>query len=223
MCNFKSGIILKGKCVIAESSDESHTKLLENLNIVDDRLNAMTTFVRAELLPPNGKWWTDPSTWKFHVDQDILPEWYLEDKEKYEQDFRKTIYEWVKVHIITNDDIDILKSGYYRVKNCTIKTLSNDVNVFLEDSEVEKMESNSCIDEMHGKSKIKEMHDFSNIQKMYADSFIGHMYDKSSVKYMYYNSTVFEMDNESNIYEMHGESVIKYMCGYAFGELLGYK
>lgn len=36
MCQFKSGIILKNKCVIAQGSNDSHSALLDELGIKDD-------------------------------------------------------------------------------------------------------------------------------------------------------------------------------------------
>jgi len=91
MCRFKSGIILKTRCVIAEGADDSHSNLLEQLNIEDTTANAMKKFVRVELLPPNDEWWTDPDTWKINVDQDILPDWYKDDPEKHNAEFRQAV------------------------------------------------------------------------------------------------------------------------------------
>ena len=62
MCQFKSGIILKNKIVIAQGADDSHSNLLDELNIEDNTENAMRRFVSAELVPPNNEWWTDPDT-----------------------------------------------------------------------------------------------------------------------------------------------------------------
>ena len=50
MCQFKSGIILKNKVVLAPEGNDSHSDLLESLGIEDDRMNAMKVFVRAEFL-----------------------------------------------------------------------------------------------------------------------------------------------------------------------------
>lgn len=84
MCRLKSGIIFKGRSVVAPGENDSHSDLLEELGMEDTQANAMTKFVRAELLPPNDEWWTDPDTWKMHVDQDIVPDWFDIDREKYE-------------------------------------------------------------------------------------------------------------------------------------------
>lgn len=100
MCNFKSGIILKGKVVLAPEGNESHSDLLEKLGISDNHMNASKTFVRAELIPKDNNKMTDVSSWRYKVDQDIVPDWYEKDPERYEQEFRdavaKYMEEWKK-------------------------------------------------------------------------------------------------------------------------------
>ena len=100
MCNFKSGVILKNRVVLAPEGNESHSDLLDSLGIEDNRMNATKTFVRAELIPQNGDKMTDVKNWRYKVDQDIVPDWYEKDPERYEQDFRdvveKYMEEWKK-------------------------------------------------------------------------------------------------------------------------------
>lgn len=96
MCNFKSGIILKNKVVLAPDGNESHTDLLESLGIEDDRMNASKTFVRVELIPKNDNKMTDVKEWVFRVDQDIVPDWYEKDPKRYEQEFREDVEEYMK-------------------------------------------------------------------------------------------------------------------------------
>ena len=152
MCRFKSGIILKNRCVIAQEND-SHSNLLEGLAIEDSQENAMRRFVRAELLPPNNEWWREPDeSWKFNVDQDILPDWFTEDSGKYEADFREAVKEWWKEHIIVDKKIDELSSGYYRLKRCEVKKLLKDVQVMCDSSTVQVMCGSSTVQEMYGSS-----------------------------------------------------------------------
>lgn len=91
MCKFKSGIILKSRVVLAPEGNESHSDLLESLNIRDDYMGASKVFVRVELLPPNGDRMSDISNWRFNVDQDIRPDWFEEDKGRYEKEFRDAV------------------------------------------------------------------------------------------------------------------------------------
>ena len=96
MCNFKSGIILRNRVVLASEGNESHSDLLENLGIEDTHMNASKTFVRAELLPKNNDRMSDVKDWRYKVDQDIVPDWYEEDPGRYEQEFRNAVENYMK-------------------------------------------------------------------------------------------------------------------------------
>ena len=195
MCQFKSGIILKTRCVVAQGSDDSHTTLLEELNIDDTRENAMRKFVRVELVPPKGEWWTDPETWKINVDQDIVPDWFETDREKYLDEFRKAVKEWWNVHVLVDQKIDELSSGYYRLKRCEVKKLLKDVQVLLGSSTVQKMYGSSTVQEMYDSSTVQEMYDSSTVQKMYGSSTVQKMYGSSTVQKMYDSSIARDYKN----------------------------
>lgn len=95
MCQFKSGIILKNRIVLAPEGNESHSDLLESLNIKDNSVNMMKKFVRVELIPPNYNKAADINLWDFKVDQDFVPDWFENDNEKYEQNFRDTVKDYL--------------------------------------------------------------------------------------------------------------------------------
>lgn len=96
MCEFKSGIIFKNRVVLAPLGDESHSNLLERLEVEDNEFNASKKFVRAELMPPNkGIIISDISKWTYRADQDIVPEWYSNDSERYEQEFRDSVKDFM--------------------------------------------------------------------------------------------------------------------------------
>lgn len=96
MCNFKSGVILKNRVVLAPDGNESHSDLLESLKIEDTYMNSSKTFVRAELIPKNNDKMTDVKTWKYKVDQDIVPDWYEKDPDRYEQEFRNAVEKYME-------------------------------------------------------------------------------------------------------------------------------
>ncbi len=99
MCQFKSGIVLKNKVVLAPEGNESHSDLLESLGIEDNHLNASKTFVRAELIPKDNNKAVDVKEWKYRVDQDILPDWYEKDPIRYEKEFRDAVKEYIEERI----------------------------------------------------------------------------------------------------------------------------
>lgn len=116
MCNFKSGIILKNRVVLAPEGRESHSDLLESLNIEDNHMNASKVFVRAELTPPDSNRAKPVSKWKYKVDQDIVPEWYEADPERYELEMRKSVGDYMKErlkNVICEYDWTPIKDGQY--------------------------------------------------------------------------------------------------------------
>lgn len=166
MCRFKSGIILKSRVVVAPGENDSHSDLLESLEIEDDYLGASKKFVRAELIPENDEWWVSPEEhpekWKFVVDQDITPEWF--EKEYYEKSFREAVCEWWKSHVLVDQKIDELNSGYYRLNRCEVKRLCNDVKVLLNESQVGEMWGRSQVGEMWGSSTARDFKNYPNVR-----------------------------------------------------------
>ena len=100
MCRFKSGLILKNKVMLTPIYNESHSTMLDKCGIEDTDFNARKVFIRAELIPYEGNFMSDISKWKYIVDQDVTPDWYEEDPEKYEEMFRKEVEAWRDKNII---------------------------------------------------------------------------------------------------------------------------
>ena len=94
MCRFKSGIIFKNRVVLAPEGNESHTDLLDSLGVKDD--SVCVGFVRVELIPPDGNKAKPIGEWKFNVDQDYRPDWFDLDREKYENEFRDKVADYMK-------------------------------------------------------------------------------------------------------------------------------
>lgn len=164
MCRFKSGIIFKTRCVVAPGENDSHSDLLRELNVEDTYTNASRMFVRAELVPENGEWWTDPDGWEFVVDQDVTPDWYDTDPGKYEEEFRQAVKSWWCEHVLVDKKIDELSGGYYRIKRCEVKKLLNDVNVYLNSSTVGKMLGSSTVGKMCDSSTARDFKNYPNIK-----------------------------------------------------------
>ena len=96
MYEFKSGIIFKNRVKLAPLGNESYSSLLEKLGVEDIEFNASKKFVRAELIPPEKYVITsDISKWTYKVDQDIVPEWYSNDPERYEEEFRESVKDFM--------------------------------------------------------------------------------------------------------------------------------
>ena len=197
MCRFKSGIILKNKVVVAPGENDSHSDLLESLGIKDDYFGATNVFVRAELVPVNDEWWIDPAEepdkWRFVVDQDMRPEWF--DESEHEKIFLEAVCGWWKEHVLVDQKLEELSSGYYLLKRCEVKKLLNDVKVLLDSSQVGKMWDSSQVGKMRGSSQVGEMWDSSQVGTMWGSSQVDEMRGSSQVGTMRDRSTARDFKN----------------------------
>lgn len=100
MCRFKSALIFKNKVTLTPIYNESHSTMLDKLGINDTDFNARKVFVRAELIPYEDDFMSDISKWKYIVDQDVTPDWYDEDPQRYEEMFRAEVKEWRDKNIV---------------------------------------------------------------------------------------------------------------------------
>ena len=211
MCRFRSGILLKDRAVIAQKDNDSHQDMLEGLNISDTYENAARVFVRAELIPEKNEWWTDPDGWEFVIDQDIVPDWFEEDREGHISRFRAAVKEWWSGHVLAGKKIDTLRTGYYMLKDCEVDKLCGDAMVLLKNSQVGEMRDGSQVGEMRDRSQVGEMYGSSQVGKMWDNSQVGEMWDSSQVGEMWDSSQVGEMYNSTQVREMHDSSRVREM------------
>ena len=119
MCQFKSCLVLKDRVYCPDY--DSHQDMLDKLGIKDDYLGASKTFVRVELLPPDGvKSLMEPlDRWTLKVDQDVTPEWW--DAEADRQRVEEAVEEWRREHVFADGE-HIVKAGkVYACGRATVK------------------------------------------------------------------------------------------------------
>ena len=136
MCHIKSCLVLKNR-VFCPAYD-SHQNMLEELGIEDNETNAMNTFVRVELVPPeatsnyfNDKYFTSLqaplSEWKLIVDQDMVPDWW--EPGFYRHAIEKEVQRWLDKYVLINQEKKTItgngnKERYY-LYNCKDISLIN--------------------------------------------------------------------------------------------------
>lgn len=136
MCQMKSCLVLKNR-VFCPAHD-SHQDMLKELGIEDNEVNAMKTFVRVELVPPEAtpdyfddKYFTSLqaplSEWKLVVDQDILPDWW--EPAIYRRTIEEEVQKWLDKYILINQkEKTIVGNSYkeiYYLYNCKHISLVN--------------------------------------------------------------------------------------------------
>ena len=134
MCKLKSAIILKDRVFIPDY--DNHSNMLAALGIKDTKANAERLFVRAELSPKDGDVFSDIDTWVFNVDQDIRPDWFVEEYEKGRM--VEAVKAWAKdrIHIGVNG-LKINSDSNHYIKDCKNVVINNSIVEACDNSTVE--------------------------------------------------------------------------------------
>ena len=172
MCKLKSAIILKDRVFIPDY--DSHSKMLEELKIKDTKGNAERLFVRAELYPENGDVFSPIDQWKFNVDQDIVPDWYVAGYD--EERMRNAVKEWAKnrIHIGENNiRIDCGENHY--IKDCqNVKVCgSASIRYVCGSASISKVCDSAGISEVYDSASISEVCDSASISEVYGSAVIS--------------------------------------------------
>ena len=188
MCKVKSGIILKNRVFVPEY--DSHTEMLEELDIKDDYLGASKTFVRVELSPTDGDVFSDIDTWEMKVDQDIIPKWYDENT-------FKAVKEWAKDHIhIGIDNLKIGAGKNHYIKDCKGVNLYGNVTV-----------ENIC-----GKATVRNICNNATVKYICDSVMVENIYGNVTVENIYGNATVKYICDSATVGNICGNVTVKYIC-----------
>ncbi|MEE0839489.1 MAG: hypothetical protein U0L72_02930, partial [Acutalibacteraceae bacterium] len=180
MCKMKSGLILKDRIFIPDY--DSHTDMLEELGIEDNRRNAETLFVRAELYPKNGDVFSPIDTWIYHVDQDILPDWYVEKFD--EERVRKAVKEWAKDRIhIGVDGLKISSGANHYIKDC------KDIEIY-GSATVKNIYGSATVECICGSATVKNICDSATVKNICDSATVKNIYGSATVKSIYGSATV---------------------------------
>ena len=180
MCKVKSGIILKNRVFVPEY--DSHTEMLEELDIKDDYLGASKTFVRVELSPTDGDVFSDIDTWEMKVDQDIIPKWY--DENTYKPQVVKAVKEWAKDHIhIGIDNLKIGAGKNHYIKDCKGVNLYGNVTV-------ENICGKATVRNICNNATVKYICDSVMVENIYGNVTVENIYGNATVKYICDSATV---------------------------------
>lgn len=126
MCKLKSCIVLKDQVYCPDH--DNYDKMLDELGIKDTQRNAKTRFVRVELSPVDGDIFSSVDKWEFSVDQNFLPDWFVEEIDR--PRVVDTVKKWAESHIfVGKNNFELTAGGTYYLKNCKDVTAGNNSQV----------------------------------------------------------------------------------------------
>ena len=117
MCQFKSALVLKDRIFLPDY--DNHDKMLQELGIEDNFTNASKVFVRVELSPADGDFFSDVDGWKLKVDQDILPDWWNEAERL--PKLKELVGTWMQKHTIYAGEYEVADGVWFAIDSATVK------------------------------------------------------------------------------------------------------
>ena len=152
MCMFKSMLLLKDK-VFCPNYD-SHEDMINETGMEHGPMRE--NFVRVEITPPYDDLTVPIDKWKYKVDQDYLPEWYVEEVDK--PRCFDALKAWAVKHILVGQDVPEVKQGEFVVLvNC---------NTGIVKGTVQKVWGGT-VQEVHGGGTVQEVWDGGTVQKVW--------------------------------------------------------
>lgn len=129
MCQLKSCLVLKDRVYCPDY--DHHQDMLEKLGIKDDYLGASKTFVRVELLPPDGmRSLMEPlDRWTLRVDQDVTPEWW--DEEANRLRVEEAVESWRREHVFAEGEHVVKAGKVYALNSATVEAYGSATAIFL--------------------------------------------------------------------------------------------
>ena len=125
MCMFKSMLLLKDK-VFCPNYD-SHEDMINETGMEHGPMRE--NFVRVEITPPDDDLKVPIDKWKYKVDQDYLPEWYVEEVDK--PRCFDALKAWAVKHILVGQNVPEVKQGEFVVLvNCNTGIVKGTVKVY---------------------------------------------------------------------------------------------
>ena len=214
MCKLKSAIILKDRVFI--SDHDSHSKMLEELGITDDYINASKVFVRAELVPENEDVFSDIDGWKLCVDQDITPEWF--DEKDCAERMRKAVKEWAKTHIfIGQNDLKISHGENIFIKDCKNVDIYGKamVKYICGNTTVENISDNAKVKYIYGKATVENIYGNATVEYICGNTTVENICDNATVERIYYNATVGSICDNATVERIYDNATVESTYGNA--------
>ena len=213
MCQLKSGILLKDRVFIPDY--DSHEDMLKELKIEDTEDNARRLFVRAELVPPNDDVFTQVSEWKYRVDQDILPDWYVPEVD--EKRVRDAVAEWAKEHIHVGEKIEEITSGLHWIMDGTVGVIggSAEIRELCGSATVEKICNSAEVGYICGSAKVKYIRDSAKVGYICNSAEVRYIRDSAEVGYICGSAKVKYIRDSAKVRYIRNYAEVGYICGSA--------
>ena len=215
MCMFKSMLLLKDK-VFCPNYD-SHEDMINETGMEHGPMRE--NFVRVEITPPDDDLTVPIDKWKYKVDQDYLPEWYVEEVDK--PRCFDALKAWAVKHILVGQDVPEVKQGEFVVLvNCNTGIVKGTVQKVW-DGTVQKVWGGT-VQKVWG-GTVQEVWDGGTVQEVWGGGTVQEVWDGGTVQKVWDGGTVQEVWDGGTVQKVWGGGTVQEQFGgiviYADGRI----
>ena len=204
MCMFKSMLLLKDK-VFCPNYD-SHEAMINETGMEHGPMRE--NFVRVEITPPDGDLTVPIDKWEYKVDQDYLPEWYVEEVDK--PRCFDALKAWAVKHILVGQDVPEVKQGEFVVLvNCNTGIVKGTVKEVYGGT-VQEVWDGGTVQKVLGGTVQKVLG--GTVQKVWDGGTVQKVLDGGTVKEVY-GGTVQEVWDGGTVQEVLDGGTVKEVYG----------
>ena len=162
MCMFKSMLLLKDK-VFCPNYD-SHEDMINETGMEHGPMRE--NFVRVEITPPYDDLTVPIDKWEYKVDQDYLPEWYVEEVDK--PRCFDALKAWAVKHILIGQEVpEVKQDEFVMLVNCNTGIVKGTVKEVLGGT-VQEVRAGGTVQEVRAGGTVQEVWDGGTVQKVRA-------------------------------------------------------
>ena len=206
MCMFKSMLLLKDK-VFCPNYD-SHEDMINETGMEHGPMRE--NFVRVEITPPDDDLTVPIDKWEYKVDQDYLPEWYVEEVDK--PRCFDALKAWAVKHILVGQDVPEVKQGEFVVLvNCNTGIVKGTVQE-VRGGTVQEVWDGGTVQEVRG-GTVQEVWDGGTVQKVRYGGTVQKVRYGGTVQEVWDGATVQEVWYGGTVQEVRGGTVQKVRYG----------
>ena len=210
MCMFKSMLLLKDK-VFCPNYD-SHEDMINETGMEHGPMRE--NFVRVEITPPHDDLTVPIDKWKYKVDQDYLPEWYVEEVDK--PRCFDALKAWAVKHILVGQDVPEVKQGEFVVLvNCNTGIVKGTVQKVL-DGTVQEVRGGTVkevlggtVQEVWDGGTVQEVRGGGTVQEVWGGGTVQEVRGGGTVQKVWDGGTVQEVWGGGTVHEAHGGGTVQ--------------
>jgi hypothetical protein len=210
MCEHAAAILTRTDVHWCET--DSHTHEIERLGLRDDGARS-PDFVRVEITPPDKDFSQPLSEWRYHVDQDSVPDWY--EPRSAEAAVRDALPAWVATHVVLPDQHrDEITSGL-------VVAIYGHVDSIGGSAHVDSIGDSAHVNWISGSAHVNWIGDSAHVNWIGDSAHVNWIGDSAHVDSISGSTRVYRICNSAHIDSISGSAHIDSIYGSAHVDSIG--